>query len=127
MGVYDTIDYKWLQSVCERLQTCRMNEYHFFENKYQRQKYYLVTLNFALGVILKVPISLESALNDFAELFRKRIVVEQVMYSKTRTGRFAGVSWTNTFLGGSDAATIVSKIRLKEMRKNTSIRLTLPL
>jgi hypothetical protein len=61
----------------------------------------LVLLDLALGVVLKVSVSLEPALDQLPELFRETGVV-QVMNSQTGSGSLARVRGSNTSLGRPD-------------------------
>jgi hypothetical protein len=60
---------------------------------------YLIPLNFAFSIILKASVTFEPTLHYFAEFLGKLFMIEEVVYSKTRTRRFPRVSWTNAFLG----------------------------
>ena len=64
---------------------------------------YLVSLDFALGVVLEVTISLETTFNNLTEFLSEGFVIEEVVYSKTRSRSLGRVSRTNTFLGGTNA------------------------
>ena len=64
---------------------------------------YLVSLDFALGVVLEVTISFETTFNNLAEFLSEGFVIEEVVYSKTRSRSLGRVSRTNTFLGGTNA------------------------
>lgn len=66
---------------------------------------YLVSLNLALRVILKVSVSLESALYDFSKLFSKGVVVEQVVDAQAGAGCLGGVGGSDSFLGRADGGT----------------------
>lgn len=57
-------------------------------------------------------VSLDASLYEFSELGSERLFIEQVVYSQAGTTRLARVSWSDTFLGGSDRRT--SKLGLFE-------------
>jgi hypothetical protein len=61
----------------------------------------LILLDLAFGIIFKVTVSLEPALDQLPELFRETRVV-QVVNSKTGSRRLARVSWSDTSLGCTD-------------------------
>jgi hypothetical protein len=63
----------------------------------------LVADNLALGVVFKVTISLEPALDKLSEFGSKHVMVKQVMYSHSGSRRLGRVGWANTFLSSSDA------------------------
>jgi hypothetical protein len=81
----------------------------------------LIPLNFPFSVILKATVTLKTTLHDFAEFLGKLFLIEEMVHSKTRTRRFAGVSWTNAFLSGSDTAASERRLQRKESG-NTSTR-----
>lgn len=64
----------------------------------------LILFDFTFGVVLKVSVSLEPALDQFPELFRETGVI-QVMNPQTGSGRLARVSWSDTSLGRTDGRT----------------------
>ena len=68
-------------------------------------KAHLVANDLALGVILKVTVTLESTLDDLTELGCKGLVVEQMVHAQARARRFARVRRTNALLGRADAGT----------------------
>jgi hypothetical protein len=50
-------------------------------------------------------VSLESAFYKFPELGSERLFIEQVVNSQAGAGRLARVSWSDSFLGGTDRRT----------------------
>lgn len=62
---------------------------------------HLEHLNLALGIKLKVAVSLEPALDELAELGREAGVV-QVVHSESRPRGLGRVSWSDTLLRGAD-------------------------
>jgi hypothetical protein len=65
---------------------------------------YLVSCNFALGVVLKVTVSLESSFYQFAKLCSKQFSIVEVVYPKTRSGSLGRVCWTDSLLCCTDTA-----------------------
>lgn len=48
-------------------------------------------------------VTFETTFDDMTEFGCEVGMVEEVVDAKTRTGSFAGIGWTDTFLRGSDA------------------------
>ena len=70
-----------------------------------QMKAHLVANDLAFGVVLKVAVALESALDDLTELGCKGLVIEQMVHAQARARRLGGVRRTNTLLGCADAGT----------------------
>jgi hypothetical protein len=49
-----------------------------------------------------VTVTLEATLDERAELGRERLLVEEVVNTKTRAGGLRGVSWSDSALGGTN-------------------------
>jgi hypothetical protein len=64
----------------------------------------LVLFDFPFGIVFKVTVSLEPALDQLPKLFREAGVV-QVVDSQTGSRSLARVSWSDTSLGRSDGRT----------------------
>lgn len=63
----------------------------------------LVSENLALGIVLEMTITFETAFNEFPELLSKGVVVEEVVNTETRTRSLSRVRRTNPLLGGTNA------------------------
>ncbi len=66
---------------------------------------YLVTQDFAFGIVLEVTITFESSFDELSKLDGECFVIEKVMNPQPRSRRLPRVRWTNTLLGGTDAKT----------------------
>ncbi|KAI3478079.1 hypothetical protein L1887_60010 [Cichorium endivia] len=64
-----------------------------------------VACDLALGVVLKVPVTLEAALDELAELGGEELLVVEVVDTQTGARRLGRVGRTDALLGGADAAT----------------------
>ena len=69
----------------------------------------LVSCDLSLGVVLKVSVSLDSALDEGSELLGERLVVVQVVNSQSRSRRLRRVSGSDTSSSGSDTVYVTSK------------------
>lgn len=116
MEVNNAVDYEWFQTFRESL---RMYSVRF--RIPLGKGIDLIPLNFSFSIILKATVTLESTLHDFAKFLGKLFVIEEMVDSKTRTRRFAGVSWTDAFLSSSDTAASEKTSQWKDS-ENTSTR-----
>lgn len=64
---------------------------------------HLVSDDLALGVVLKVAVALEAALDNLAELRSKRVVVEEVVHAEAGARRLRRVRRANAFLRRANA------------------------
>src|SRR5579863_2157760 len=90
---------------------------------------HLVPLNFALGIIVKVSISLVAPFHDLVELVSK-CGVEEVMHAQARARRFRGICGAYAFLGRTDAvksSTLLAEDGDDEGMRRTRIPPALPL
>lgn len=63
---------------------------------------FLRLVRYSVSNALKVTVTLETTLDERAELGRERLLVEEVVNTETRAGRLRRVSWSDPALGGTD-------------------------
>ena len=66
------------------------------------ERVYLVSQDLTLGVVFKVSVPLEPALDELAKFVGKG-GVKEVVDAQSGAGGFARVGWADSFLGRSDA------------------------
>lgn len=64
--------------------------------------FYLVSQDLTLGVVFKMSVPLEPALDELAEFVGKG-GIEEVVHAESGAGSFARVGWADPFLCRSDA------------------------